>query len=207
MIGVYNYSVLFTLLGTVSGILGIRFAILGNITAAIISLMICGFFDMFDGFVARTIKNRTEFERHYGMQLDSLSDVICFGLLPTLIGFSVLQSHPYLAPFCLIYFVAAISRLTYFNVEEELRLKKENKVRSFYTGLPVTPSALIVPAFFLMKSFTGDLFPYCFLIGLLLLAGLQVSKLKVPHLKMKGLLICLTVGVLILLTVVILNFL
>ena len=44
---------------------------------------------MFDGKVARTKKDRTECEKKFGIQIDSLCDAICFGVLPVVIGYSV----------------------------------------------------------------------------------------------------------------------
>ena len=48
--------------------------------------MFSGFCDMFDGIVARTKKDRTDEEKRFGIQLDSLSDIVCFGVLPFVIG-------------------------------------------------------------------------------------------------------------------------
>ena len=82
MIGVYDYTVLLTYLGFSSGVYGIIEALQGHIFPAIFCLMFAGLCDMFDGKVARTKKQRTIEERHFGIQLDSLSDVVCFGILP-----------------------------------------------------------------------------------------------------------------------------
>jgi len=89
MIGFYNYTVILTYLGLASGMMGIISAVQGKITAAILCLLLAGFFDMFDGLVARTKKDRTKQEKCFGIQLDSLSDVICFGVLPAMIGYAV----------------------------------------------------------------------------------------------------------------------
>ena len=86
MIGVYDYTVLLTYLGFASGVFGIIEAFNGRIFPAIICLMFSGLCDMFDGKVARTKKKRTVEERHFGIQLDSLSDLVCFGVLPAVIG-------------------------------------------------------------------------------------------------------------------------
>ena len=47
---------------------------------------------MFDGKVARTKKDRTDFEKDNGIQLDSLSDLLAFGLLPAAIGFRLFDN-------------------------------------------------------------------------------------------------------------------
>ena len=53
---------------------------------ALLCLMFAGFCDMFDGKIASTMK-RTKQEKRFGIQIDSLSDLICFGALPALIVF------------------------------------------------------------------------------------------------------------------------
>lgn len=198
MIGIYDYTVLFTLFGTISGVVGMLVLGDGNILGAIICLMLCGFFDMFDGMIARTKKNRSEFAKKYGVQLDSLSDVICFGALPTMIGLKITAPLGFFQGLCILYLITSISRLAYFNVEEEMRRKKENGARKTYTGLPVTPSALIFPVLYCFKEIAKETFPIIFLIGMLLVARLQVSKIKLPHLNLKGLMICLVIGIILL---------
>lgn len=89
MIGFYNYTVWLTFIGMLSSVVGMGFAVQGKIIAAVICLMFSGFCDMFDGIVARTKKDRTDEEKRFGIQLDSLSDIVCFGVLPFVIGVSV----------------------------------------------------------------------------------------------------------------------
>lgn len=198
MIGYYNYTVLFTLFGTLAGLIGIREAVLGNLLVAIFCLMISGFFDMFDGTIARTKRNRTEFEKKYGVQLDSLSDVICFGVLPTMIALEITKPLGMISFLCIIYLVTSISRLAYFNVEEELRTRKEQTPRKNYTGFPVTLSAIFIPIFYLLSFVLSNSFATFFLLFFLLLSMLQVSKIKLPHLDLKGLILCLVIGIFIL---------
>ena len=91
MLGYYNYTVILTYLGLASSVFGIYASISFGKSGPIIGiccLMLSGFFDMFDGRVART-KKRTENEKKFGIQLDSLSDLVCFGILPTIIGYSI----------------------------------------------------------------------------------------------------------------------
>ena len=98
MIGYYDYTVLLTYLGFASGMVGIYLSILGDPFKAIICLMFSGLCDMFDGKVARTKKRRTVEERQFGVQLDSLSDLVCFGILPAMIGYSLGIKEIYLIP-------------------------------------------------------------------------------------------------------------
>lgn len=196
MIGFYNYTVLFTLFGTLSGIIGIGYAVRGEVGVALVCLMLCGFFDMFDGTIARMKKNRSDFEKKYGVQLDSLSDVICFGALPTFVALEITKPLGVWSSLCVLYLVTSISRLAYFNVEEEIRSSNETTPRKFYTGLPVTVSALIVPVFYLGKFCFSSSFEILFLVCFLFLAICQVLKIKIAHLSLKGLLLCLVLGIL-----------
>lgn len=152
MIGYYNYTVILTYIGTLFGFIGITYTMNGNpytcgsdLRMSLICLMIAGFCDMFDGKIASTM-DRTKQEKRFGVQIDSLSDLICFGVLPALIvyrcsggGFpSVLISAAYV--------LCALIRLAWFNVDEEHRQDSEENGRTTYLGLPVTTSALLIPS-------------------------------------------------------------
>ena len=58
----------------------------GHPYIGVMLLLLCGLFDTFDGRVARSKKNRTEKEKAFGVQIDSLSDLVAFGVLPVCIG-------------------------------------------------------------------------------------------------------------------------
>ena len=83
LIGFYDYTVVLTYLSLISSVFGITQAIHGNYKWAILCLALSGFCDAFDGRVARTKKDRDEDEKSFGVQLDSLCDVICFGVFFT----------------------------------------------------------------------------------------------------------------------------
>ena len=125
MIGVFDYTVLLTYISFLSGLTGIHFAINGNTFMGIVCLMFSGLCDMFDGKVARTKKNRTEEEKRFGIQIDSLSDLVAFGVLPSAIGYGLGLNDTwmvfvlYLIPLC------ALIRLAFFNVNEEIRTCSE----------------------------------------------------------------------------------
>ena len=88
-VGSYNYTVVLTYLGMLAGMLGVLYAFKENPYAAVICLMVAGFCDMFDGAVASTKKDRTEQEKTFGIQIDSLSDLVSFGVLPSILVFSI----------------------------------------------------------------------------------------------------------------------
>ena len=177
MIGFYDYTVILTYLGFSSGMIGIFLAITGNTFWAVMCLMFSGLCDMFDGRVARTKKKRTNEERHFGIQLDSLSDLVCFGVLPAIIGYSLGIKNTYLIPLIIIYPLAALIRLAYFNVLEITR-NSSTPVKE-YTGLPVTSSALIFPFLYIFRKFLGKYFFLIYGIVLFVIAILFISKIKI----------------------------
>jgi hypothetical protein len=54
---------------------------------------------MFDGKVARTKKDRTEQEKSFGIQIDSLSDLVSFGVLPAVIGFAMVSQNYHISEY------------------------------------------------------------------------------------------------------------
>lgn len=193
MIGFYDYTVLLTYMGFASGICGIILAITGNAFAGIICLMFSGLCDMFDGRVARTKKNRTKDERQFGIQLDSLSDLVCFGVLPAIIGFSLGIKAAYLVPLLVFYPLAALIRLAYFNVLEINR--NSNTPVKCYTGLPVTSSALIFPFLFIFRNLVGKYFVFLYGIVLFIVGALFISKLQIKKPSLKVMIGFIVVGV------------
>ena len=156
LIGYYNYTVILTYIGMLVGFAGILFATKNNINYALLCLVISGFCDMFDGAVASTRK-RTKKEKRFGVQIDSLSDLICFGVLPAIIvNFKV--NNKFTAWICGLYVLCALIRLAYFNVDEEERQDKEDGRRKYYLGMPVTMVAVILPLACIYLPRTGSLF-------------------------------------------------
>ena len=144
--GYYNYTVVLTYFGMLAGFTGIIFTVEGSYRQAILCLMVAGVCDMFDGTIAAT-KQRDVREKRFGIQIDSLCDLVCFGVLPALFVYK-LSGKSYIGFLvgCL-YLLCALIRLAYFNVLEEDRQQVETGCRACYTGLPVTSVALILPAF------------------------------------------------------------
>lgn len=151
MLGVYNYTVLLTYIGMLTGLTGIGFAMGGRIPWALLCLLLAGLCDMFDGKIASTKKDRTPQEKRFGVQIDSLSDLICFGVLPGVTVYAAAHGALYAALAAGLYVLAALIRLAYFNVQAEAGCAAGEKVQKVYYGLPVTSSALIFPTFLLLR--------------------------------------------------------
>ena len=144
MIGFYNYTVVLTYIGTIFGFLGIQYIVLGNLKLSLLCLLAAGFCDMFDGKIASTRK-RTRQEKRFGIQIDSLSDLVCFGVLPAQIGFHCAQQKTAGLLISIAYLLCALIRLAWFDVDEEERQTHSKEPREYYLGLPVTATALILP--------------------------------------------------------------
>lgn len=196
MIGFYNYTVILTYVGCACALFGIYSATgLNQPSLAMLMLMLAGLCDMFDGTVAKTRK-RTVQEKRFGIQIDSLSDLICFGVLPAVIGYNLgMQDNVAYYIVLICYTLAALIRLAYFNVMEEERQQTTGGPRIYYEGLPVTNVALILPLVYSFRSYMEPYFPIVYAGFLALIAILFVSKIKVVKLKLKGMLVCLVVGI------------
>ena len=201
MIGFYNYTVWLTYLGMVSGITGLWLAAVNKPFFAVICLLFSGFCDLFDGKVARMKKDRTDEERRYGIEIDSLSDLICFGVLPCAIGFSAGLRAWYWIPLFCLYALGALIRLGYYNVTEETRQKKTTEVRRFYKGLPVTSAAITFPLLYCLKLlfnyFEIDFSMYIYAGILALCAVCFVVPIRVVKPRKKGVYVMLVIGILI----------
>lgn len=188
-IGKYDKSVIVTYLGIVSTMIGI-YLVLGNstpnVTGSIICLMISGICDMFDGKVARMCKNRTEEDKQYGIQIDSLTDMVSFIAYPIIILYGIVNTFdvglcPYIAiPVLSLFTICGISRLAFFNVNAIL----EDGPVKYYTGLPVTSTAIVFPVIYLLRYvFSNKVFVSIYLTVFALLSFLMIFKFKIKKPK------------------------
>ena len=151
MIGFYDYTVVLTYIGFASGVTGIFCASTKHLRWAVFFLALSGLCDMFDGKVARTKKNRTEEEKSFGIQIDSLCDIVCFGILPVVICFHLGMRKIYSMAVLILYGLAGVIRLAYFNVMETKRQESTNENRKYYQGLPITSMAVALPLLFVFS--------------------------------------------------------
>ncbi|MBS6222972.1 CDP-alcohol phosphatidyltransferase family protein [Enterocloster bolteae] len=154
MLGYYNYTVVLTYMGMLTAFTGILIACDGNINGALVCLMLSGVCDLFDGPIARTRKRAAE-EKRFGIQIDSLSDLIGFGVLPGIILYRIAEKSLVGILISAIYVLCALIRLAYFNVMEEKRQDATEDARTCYQGLPVTVSAILIPAVCYIQNIIG----------------------------------------------------
>lgn len=146
MIGFYDYTVILTYAGALAGLLGISMSIHGLYINAILCMAVALACDTLDGIVARKKKNRTKDEMLFGIQIDSLCDLISFGVCPAtmfyMLGMHGIFDIALLGAYCL----CCVIRLGYFNV---LAVQAELGTKGDYHGLPVVCLDIMVPAVYL----------------------------------------------------------
>ena len=189
-IGVYDYTVILTYLSLISSIYGMTQAIHGDYKMAIFCLAFSGACDAFDGRVARTKKDRTEDEKNFGIQLDSLCDVVCFGVFPALICYLLGVRGTIGLPIIFFYCLCAVIRLAFFNVLEAKRQKTEGGCNKVYRGLPVTSISCILPMAFWLQFLMSDMAFLILLHVLLAVVGfLFILDFKLPKPDLKQILL------------------
>ena len=126
-----------TCMNLVVGVLGCISIIKGDLWNPIYFVLICGFFDFLDGFAARLLHVKSEI----GKQLDSLADMVSFGMLPAVYMQSMIASQPdclYTALSYLGILIAPFSalRLAKFNIDD--------RQSEQFIGLPTPANAIMI---------------------------------------------------------------
>lgn len=181
LLGYYNYTVVLTYLGMLSAFVGVLKAIEGDFQLGIVCMMIAGICDMFDGIVANT-KKRDRKEKNFGIQIDSLSDLISFGVFPAVFVYMITEKTVFSSFIASFYLLAALIRLAYFNVLEEERQQQTEEKRTSYLGLPVTTIAITLPGVYLI--FEQFFKSYSLFAGALILSGiffLMPKEIRKPN--------------------------
>lgn len=176
---------LVTTLALYCGVSSILFAIRGEFAPAAYLIILAIVFDMLDGTVARMTRSTSDF----GKELDSLADMVSFGVAPAVLIYSAYlvegrESHQLLAPagsmMASIYVICAALRLARYNVFQADR-------QDLFTGLP-SPAAAGNIAGFTLFCLHFDLNVAYWVLGpfTLLLAGLMVSTVRYPKKTMRA---------------------
>ena len=197
MIGIFDYTVILTYLSLGLSIMGIVVSLQqsGHPYIGIFFLLACGLCDAFDGKIARTKKNRTDAEKKFGIQIDSLSDLVAFGVLPACIGNAMIRVCPTISEIpdfnpaehvhpvevllyviLVFYTLTTLIRLAWYNVTEEERQSIESGARKYFTGLPVTSAALVFPTVLLLQYVIPKDITLVYFGVMLIMAFLYISK-------------------------------
>lgn len=172
-----------TVLALCSGLTAIRFATQADWEMAVIALVIACFLDGIDGLVARLLHGTTKF----GAELDSLSDAISFGMVPSIILYLwVMQMAGTIGwALCLLFSVCCVLRLARFNTmvgDPGLPPWAHN----YFTGVPAPAAAgLVILPMILSFYFNAGVFHSSFVSGLFIaiVSFLMVSKVPTFSLK------------------------
>lgn len=173
-----------TLLSLCSGLTAMRFALMDKWHEAVLAIVLAGIFDMLDGRIARMLNIASKF----GAELDSLSDVISFGVAPGIIMYHWIMKDAaglgWVA--VLVYAVCAALRLARFNTMLEDH-SAPTWAKGYFTGIPAPAGAglAILPLIVTLEfGTTAHASPGMIAFWLILLGGLMVSRL--PTLSLKG---------------------
>nr|NQU93052.1 CDP-diacylglycerol--serine O-phosphatidyltransferase [Bacteroidota bacterium] len=185
-----------TLLNLISGCISIVFAFKGEMIHASVFIGIAAFFDFFDGLLARLLNAKSPI----GLQLDSLADMVSFGVAPSVILFRIMETSNYIPTpayegihYCSFsaFLLAAFGaiRLAKFNID--------TRQTSSFLGLPIPANALFFAAFPLV-IYQAEILGITFLteaihnfwvlfVLILVFSGLMVSELPLFSLKFDNL--------------------
>jgi CDP-diacylglycerol--serine O-phosphatidyltransferase len=163
-----------SLLGLFCAVLAIYYAILGNFPAAIIGMIWAVFFDWLDGIIALRMKGRTDEARAFGGQLDSLIDIVSFGILPAVLLLSYGEFNPWFLPGAFVIVATSAIRLSYFNVFGLID-------DSTYMGLAVDNNGIILSFVFLFDGFISKtIFAIIIYTMCMCIAALNIAQIRIP---------------------------
>ncbi|VBB47262.1 CDP-diacylglycerol/serineO-phosphatidyltransferase [uncultured Paludibacter sp.] len=164
-----------------SGCVGVWFAFNGNYEGAALAIFLSAIFDFLDGMVARLLQAYSEI----GKELDSLADVVSFGVVPGAIAFSMLSANGFMLYAFLAFLIPVFSalRLAKFNVDE--------RQSSSFIGLPTPANAIFWAGLALslsqwLVSHPFILIGIIFFFSYLLVAEIPMFSLKFKNLNWKN---------------------
>ncbi|KAA0549324.1 CDP-diacylglycerol--serine O-phosphatidyltransferase [Bacillus sp. BGMRC 2118] len=153
-----------TLFNLMLGAFSIIFAMQGQLNLSLLLIFLAALADRFDGMVARKLQIESEF----GKQLDSMCDIISFGVAPALLIYQGVL-YTFDAPgiiFCIVYIACGAIRLARFNITEN---------NGYFTGLPITAAGCLVTLSYLAVPYIPS---YIFMYLTLVLSLLMISTFK-----------------------------
>ena len=165
-------------------------------------IMVCGILDMIDGPIARKCK-RTEDEKSFGIQIDSLCDVVCFGAQAAVICLKMAGVTWYSAIIAGLFVMTGVIRLGFFNVQEINRVKVDPGRRKTYDGLPITTSSLILPLVAVIDIVIRPACGWIYLIAMVITGFFYIAPVHIPKLHTKGMILLALFGAALFTTVIV----
>lgn len=199
IVGIYRDCDFVTMISSTFGIIGIIYALNGFINFAIFSLIMSGICDSFDGILARK-HNNTKKEMTYGCEMDSLSDIVCFGVLPVVISICDGINYWWASIIYVIYVLTGIIRLAYYNTLYHLQEDSEG----CFIGIPITSVAILYPIFWIIFRVNSVAFSEVVISAMfLLLSMLYIIKIKIKKINTSGKITLAILGILFIALVII----
>ena len=181
--GVYILPNLITTASMCAAFVGMVVAVEGRFELAALTIFVSAVLDGLDGKIARLTKSASEF----GVQYDSLADVVAFGVGPALILYLwQLQDFGRLGMMaCFLFIACGALRLARFNVQAPTSSKRH------FVGLPIpaagcTLAALILFSAYLPRNVVENVLPHAALVLVYALSFLMVSKIRYASFKEYG---------------------
>lgn len=177
-----------TLLNLFSGCIAIVMAFNGNFSAVFIWVIIAAIFDFLDGFVARSLGATSKL----GIELDSLSDVVSFGVAPAVAIFILLQDFTVFPEFLLpiSYYVPFIAfLLPAFSAYRLAKFNIDTRQTTSFIGLPTPANGLFWVSYaYGMQNLIGtnQLYIYLSIALIMIFSWLMVSEIRMFSLKIKS---------------------
>jgi len=153
-----------TFLNVIIAMLAMICAITGKLDVAAILMLVSVLFDYSDGAWSCRLNIANEF----GRELDSLADVISFGVTPAIFVFAIYNDVHYFIVYAL-FLAAGVMRLARYNL---------NKTEGYFEGMPITLNGVFVPILYYCSAHPFVMHAY-----LVASAALMVSSLRVPKIR------------------------
>lgn len=161
-----------SLTGLICALFGIYFAVLGNFHFALIGVLWAVLFDWADGIIARKIGGRTDNQRVFGAQLDSIIDIISFGVFPAIFLLSYGQFSSWFLPGAFIIVAVSAIRLSYFSIFGMID-------KNTYKGLALDNNVIILTLVFLFEGFfTHTLFSFILYVVLMIMPVFNLASIR-----------------------------
>lgn len=166
-------SDIISLMNMASGFLSIIFSFNHEFSIAAILMIIAIIFDSADGWVARKINRQDELG--FGKNIDSLSDIVSFGVAPAIFLYSCINTTPgifqiIITLVSLLIIICGVLRLTRYNVIA-------GKIDTHdFIGFPIPGISLVIGSFYLSGLFN----PYIAILLSIIISLLMISKIRYP---------------------------
>ncbi|MBR6594913.1 MAG: CDP-alcohol phosphatidyltransferase family protein [Clostridia bacterium] len=183
-IGVYNLANFVTLLGLASALVACFAAASGALLLAVCMFLLSGLCDMFDGRIARGAGSRTRKEKVFGIQIDTVCDMVSFGVAPAVIAYFSGFSRWHDVAAYIVYAACAAIRLAYFNTQA-IEETPDLNMKAF-TGVPVPFSCLVMPVLMIARALipsfiaTTIIYDLVFVaVGIAFILNVKIKKLNI----------------------------